>query len=146
MLTCRKAHEITRNVRSIHAEAQREHLTETFLSFLHLLNCWNSRSTTMQPRVAWSEEQLCVGRLESGFVRYNNPARSPKKELKQGASKTQTNEQQRVVCCGRVSHVVWTRLVAPGGITMERCRQRMKGRQRNSSRPRRCDHPIVLAT
>ena len=68
--TCRRrTHGYHKTWLFIRAEVQSRHLTETFLPFLHLLNCWNSRSTaTMQLGAAWSTEQLSAGRLGSGFV------------------------------------------------------------------------------
>ncbi len=92
------------NVPFIQAEAQSNHLTETFLPFLHLLNRWSSQSTTMQPGTAWSGEQLSAGRLGSGFVRGEQSSTATREEWKEGgtpANKTQAEESELFAAVGR---------------------------------------------
>lgn len=115
--------------------------------------CWTAETAEAppcNPEPPGPESSCLQADWNQALLEVEQSSTATREEWKKGGDTDQQNtgEGARASCLlpSGVTRRVRARLWTTGAVCARRCRQRMTGRQRDASRPRRSDHPIVLAT
>lgn len=114
--------------------------------------CWTAEAAEAPPcnPEPGSGEQLSAGKLGTGFVSegtiHHGNQRGMKRRGSIGQQNTGDGAKARRLLPSGVTRRVSARLLTTGAVYSRRCRQRMIGRQRDASSPRRRYQLILLAT